>query len=214
MTAKRLVNLAVAMVATEQRRAVALLKEAADIIYEELYAAGEDDVNGNPVLLSHARTHERIRRATVNPTLRYLANVDGSPDKRGARPTTDEIRLLVEQGYAVMVSAPYPFAPSHAHLTPAGREAYERQVCGACGHEPANEWLQSNGAALCLTCGEELTGIVKSRGHGAGDCRATVDRLRHEIVTLRRERDDARYSRDAAEEELAKHIKMGRHGGP
>jgi hypothetical protein len=45
---------------------------------------------------------------------------------------------------------------------------------------------------------------VKSRGHGNGDCRAVFDRLRHEVVTLRRERDDARYSRDAAEEELVK----------
>ena len=60
MRSGRRVNLAVAMVATEQRRAVALLKEAADIIYEELYAAGEDDVNGDPNLLAHARTHERI----------------------------------------------------------------------------------------------------------------------------------------------------------
>jgi hypothetical protein len=60
MTAKRPVNLAVSLVANEQRRAIALLKEAADIIYEELYAAGADDVNEHPTLSSHARTHERI----------------------------------------------------------------------------------------------------------------------------------------------------------
>lgn len=164
--------------------------------------------------------------------MRYLANVDVDPDKRGARPATEEIRSLVAQGLAVTLSAPYPYAASHTHLTPAGQAAYEAQVCGACGHEPADEWLASGGVTLpcprcgspnlggatrqqrlCLTCGEPLTGIAKGRGHGAGDCRAVFDRLRSEVVALRRERDDARYSRDAAEEELSKYMKMGRHDG-
>jgi len=56
----RKVALTVGMVAKEQRRAVALLKEAADIIYEELYSAGAEDVDAHPTLSAHARTHERI----------------------------------------------------------------------------------------------------------------------------------------------------------
>jgi len=53
-------------------RAVELLKEAADAIHEELYAAGTDEVAEHPILKAHARTHAKIvkfleREGAIHP---------------------------------------------------------------------------------------------------------------------------------------------------
>jgi len=120
----------------------------------------------------------------MNQTLRYLANADLNPSMRGACPTVDEIRALVAIGLVVTISAPYPFAPCHAHLTPSGLAAYRAMRCGVCGHEPADEWLAGSAGLPCPRCGAADLGSTEAR--------------------LMRERDDARYTRDAAEAEVAR----------
>ena len=79
----------------------------------------------------------------------YYATVDvpGAPKRKP--PTSQVVRELVGLGHAVTLSSPYPFAPSHAHLTKTGRDI------AACGTHCLNglQCLKDFGSCICLCDG-------------------------------------------------------------
>jgi hypothetical protein len=79
----------------------------------------------------------------------YYASVDSNDPKKYAIPTEQTVRDLVELGHVVMISAPYPYAPSHAHLTETGR------AIAACGTHCLNglQCVKDYGSCICLCAG-------------------------------------------------------------
>lgn len=78
----------------------------------------------------------------------YYAAVDTPEASKRERPSQMTVRELVENGWAVTLSSPYPFSPGHAHLTQSGR------AIAACGTHCLNglQCLKDHGSCVCL-CG-------------------------------------------------------------